>query len=180
MKWLFALSVAVVVLFTTARPVQADPIQLTLWDGGLPGLATAGYPSFNYPESLTLSNYSSSGGSIEFQGGSFGPLNQNVEYPYPPPTYPVDTTTGFLIGVTAPGSTNNTVGTVLDVEIPVTGEFNGPWGSTPRWSGSYSGTAGSVNFFSNPQRFSTPPHAAPGHPQSSGPPAAQHGGGRRQ
>jgi hypothetical protein len=43
------------------------------------------------------------------------------------------------------------VGTVLNVGIPVTGEFLGPSDPTPRWSGSYSGTASSVTVFSNPQ-----------------------------
>ena len=41
MKRIFALTVGLGVLFTTARPVQADPIQLSLWDGGLPGPGTA-------------------------------------------------------------------------------------------------------------------------------------------
>ncbi len=154
MKRIFALSVGLVFLFTTARPVQADPIQLTLWDGDLPGPGAYGFP---YPGNLTLSNYSSSGGSIKFQLSSNSPGWQNVVYPYPPPTFPVNTETGFLIGLSALGSTNNTVGTVLDVGIPVTGEFIGPSDPGPRWSGSYSGTASSVTVFSNPQDVSQLP-----------------------
>ena len=155
MKRVFALSVGLGVLFSTTQPVQADPIQLSLWDGNLPNYPNP-YGAF-YPSSITLSNYSSRGGSIEWDSGTLGEVPPNFVNTYPVPTYPINTETGFLIGVVAPGSTNNTVGTILNVTIPVTGEFEGPAGIPARWSGWYSGTASSVTVFSNPQDISQLP-----------------------
>jgi hypothetical protein len=137
------------------RAAEADPIRLYFHEGfaGDGGVGSIGL------EGLLDLNYSARGGSLEWIGGSLGNTSSDVSYPWPPPTYPIDGFFSVIVGLAAPGTTDQFAGPALDVMAPVTGTIIGPRGLPGRWSGGYSGTATSVSpgFSATPQDLSQLP-----------------------
>jgi hypothetical protein len=129
------------VVLMSDRPAHADPILLTFEEGSAVSGST-GSIMINGTKNLA---YSSQGGSIQFIGGSLGTTSSGGNDPWPPTTYPVDGAFSFLVGVLAPGSTDQYEGPWLVVNGTVNGSITGPSGLPARWSGGYSGTATSVS-----------------------------------
>lgn len=141
MRWSRWTGFVLLVFSMSDRPAHADPIPLHFEEGYAVSGST-GSIMIDGTKSLT---YSSKGGSIPFMGGSLGTTSSGGNYSWPPTTYPVDGTFSFLVGVLAPGSTDQYEGPWLVVNGTVNGSITGPTGQPARWSGGYSGTATSVS-----------------------------------
>ncbi len=143
MRQLLSANLALLIFFLIGRNAQADPIPLLSYEGGIE--TSVGGLSNPIFMPVTL-NYSSQGGSIEFNGGAITPGSTGSNA-YADQQYPINAQFFFNLGALVSGSTDTFAGPVLDISGQVTGLLTGPGsgGSAWRFSGGYSGTATSAS-----------------------------------